>query len=63
VIATATRTLQMGFVLGVGLSFAVGVGLYFGAGLFSKNELVVHLIRIGLPVQTYISASLSLQRI
>nr|XP_007148878.1 hypothetical protein PHAVU_005G021900g [Phaseolus vulgaris]ESW20872.1 hypothetical protein PHAVU_005G021900g [Phaseolus vulgaris] len=49
VIATATRTLQMGFVLGVGLSFAVGVGLYFGAGLFSKNELVVHLIRIGLP--------------
>ncbi|KAK7334634.1 hypothetical protein VNO80_26394 [Phaseolus coccineus] len=49
VIATATRTLQMSFVLGVGLSFAVGVGLYFGAGIFSKSVLVVHLIRIGLP--------------
>ncbi|XP_027366377.1 protein DETOXIFICATION 43-like isoform X2 [Abrus precatorius] len=47
--AAATRTLQMGFVLGVGLSFAVGVGLYFGAGIFSKNINVVHLIKIGLP--------------
>lgn len=50
VIAAATRTLQMSFVLGVGLSLAVGVGLYFGAGIFSKSVLVVHLIRIGLPV-------------
>ncbi|KAG2372483.1 Protein DETOXIFICATION 43 [Vigna angularis] len=49
VIAAATRTLQMSFVLGVGLSLAVGVGLYFGAGIFSKSVLVVHLIRIGLP--------------
>ncbi|XP_020219082.1 protein DETOXIFICATION 43 [Cajanus cajan] len=49
VLATATRTLQMSFILGVGLSLAVGVGLYFGAGIFSKSVLVVHLIRIGLP--------------
>ncbi|CAJ1958865.1 unnamed protein product [Sphenostylis stenocarpa] len=49
VIAAATRTLQMSFVLGVGLSLAVGVGLYFGAGIFSKSVLVVHLIRLGLP--------------
>jgi len=53
VIAAATRTLQMSFVLGVGLSLAVGVGLYFGAGIFSKSVLVVHLIRIGLPVQIF----------
>ncbi|KAL2998379.1 hypothetical protein AAZX31_09G096300 [Glycine max] len=49
VLVAATRTLQMSFVLGVGLSFAVGFGLYFGAGIFSKSVLVVHLIRIGLP--------------
>ncbi|XP_061348399.1 protein DETOXIFICATION 43-like isoform X1 [Gastrolobium bilobum] len=49
VTATATRTLQMSFVLGVGLSVIVGVGLYFGAGIFSKSVLVVHLIRIGIP--------------
>ncbi|KAK7323207.1 hypothetical protein VNO77_26671 [Canavalia gladiata] len=49
VIVVATRTLQMSFILGMGLSLAVGVGLYFGAGIFSKSVLVVHLIRIGLP--------------
>ncbi|XP_061343267.1 protein DETOXIFICATION 43-like isoform X1 [Gastrolobium bilobum] len=47
--AAATRTLQMSFVLGVGLSLAVGVGLYFGAGIFSKNVDVVHLIKLGIP--------------
>ncbi|RDX98389.1 Protein DETOXIFICATION 43, partial [Mucuna pruriens] len=47
--AAATRTLQMSFVLGVGLSLAVGVGLYFGAGIFSKNANVVHLIKISMP--------------
>ncbi|RDX67808.1 Protein DETOXIFICATION 43, partial [Mucuna pruriens] len=47
--AAATKTLQMSFVLGVGLSLAVGVGLYFGAGVFSKNVHVVHLIKIGIP--------------
>ncbi|TKY68144.1 MATE efflux family protein FRD3 [Spatholobus suberectus] len=48
-IAAATRTLQMSFVLGVGLSLAVAVGLYFGAGIFSRNVHVVHLIKIGIP--------------
>ncbi|PQP96451.1 hypothetical protein Pyn_01941 [Prunus yedoensis var. nudiflora] len=48
-LATATRVLQMSFILGVGLTFVVGVGLYFGAGIFSSNVNVLHLIRIGLP--------------
>ncbi|OIW11764.1 hypothetical protein TanjilG_10966 [Lupinus angustifolius] len=47
--AAATRTLQMSFVLGVGLSLVVGFGLYFGAGIFSQDVLVVKLIRLGLP--------------
>lgn len=50
--AAATRTLQMTFVLGIGLSFAVAVGLYFGAGIFSKNVTVVQLIKISMPVYT-----------
>ncbi|CAL5196298.1 unnamed protein product [Lathyrus oleraceus] len=48
--AAATRTLQFGFLLGVGLSLIVGVGLYFGAGIFSKNLQVIHFIRIGAPI-------------
>ncbi|CAJ1932371.1 unnamed protein product [Sphenostylis stenocarpa] len=48
VTAAATRTLQMSFVLGVGLS-VVGVGLYFGAGTFSNNVHVKHIIRMGAP--------------
>ncbi|PQP96447.1 protein DETOXIFICATION 43 [Prunus yedoensis var. nudiflora] len=47
--ATATRVLQMSFILGVGLAFVVGIGLYFGAGIFSRDVNVLHLIRIGLP--------------
>ncbi|XP_027909479.1 protein DETOXIFICATION 43-like isoform X1 [Vigna unguiculata] len=47
--AAAIRTLQMAFVLGMGLSLTVGLGLYFGAGIFSRNIHVVHLIKIGLP--------------
>ncbi|XP_058768734.1 protein DETOXIFICATION 43-like [Vicia villosa] len=49
VTTAATRTLQMSFVLGVGLSLLVGGGLYFGAGVFSKDVAVIHLIRLGLP--------------
>ncbi|WJX30984.1 hypothetical protein P8452_19467 [Trifolium repens] len=49
VTTAATRTLQMSFVLGIGLSLIVGGGLYFGAGVFSKNVAVIHLIRLGLP--------------
>ncbi|RDX97466.1 Protein DETOXIFICATION 43, partial [Mucuna pruriens] len=60
VIVAATRTLQMSFILGVGLSLAVGVGLYFGAGIFSKSVLVVHLIRIGLPVTVSLASVASL---
>ncbi|XP_021800634.1 protein DETOXIFICATION 43-like isoform X2 [Prunus avium] len=48
-LATATRVLQMSFILGVGLTFVVGIGLYFGAGIFSSDVNVLHLIRIGLP--------------
>ncbi|KAL1300760.1 hypothetical protein AAHE18_18G204300 [Arachis hypogaea] len=45
--SSATRTLQMSFVLGLFLTFLVAFGLYFGAGLFSKNHQVVQLIRLG----------------
>ncbi|KAM1363725.1 hypothetical protein ACFX15_028071 [Malus domestica] len=47
--ATATRVLQMSFILGVGLALLVGIGLYFGAGVFSRDVNVLHLIKIGLP--------------
>ncbi|KAG6406278.1 hypothetical protein SASPL_133878 [Salvia splendens] len=36
--AAATRVLQMGFVLGIGLAVLVGVGLQFGSGIFSKDK-------------------------
>ncbi|MED6148229.1 hypothetical protein PIB30_051063 [Stylosanthes scabra] len=49
VIAAATRTLQMCFILGVALSVVVGGGLYFGAGVFSKSLAVIHLIRVAIP--------------
>ncbi|MED6163565.1 hypothetical protein PIB30_081216 [Stylosanthes scabra] len=49
VVAAATRTLQMCFILGVALSTVVGSGLYFGAGVFSKSLAVIHLIRVGIP--------------
>uniref|UniRef100_A0A2N9HYZ5 Protein DETOXIFICATION n=1 Tax=Fagus sylvatica TaxID=28930 RepID=A0A2N9HYZ5_FAGSY len=47
--ATATRVLQMSFVLGSGLALVVGIGLYYGAGIFSRDVNVLHLIKIGLP--------------
>ncbi|KAK8639863.1 hypothetical protein V6N13_138229 [Hibiscus sabdariffa] len=49
VTATASRVMQMSFVLGVGLAVVVGVGLYFGSGIFSKDASVIHLISIGVP--------------
>ncbi|KAF8083055.1 hypothetical protein N665_0794s0016 [Sinapis alba] len=49
VTAATSRVLQMGFVLGLGLSVFVGLGLYFGAGVFSKDPAVIHLIAIGVP--------------
>ncbi|MED6119055.1 Protein DETOXIFICATION 42, variant 2 [Stylosanthes scabra] len=47
--ATASRVLQMGLVLGVGLAFILGTGLHFGAKLFTQDVNVLHLIRIGIP--------------
>ncbi|GFY92240.1 MATE efflux family protein [Actinidia rufa] len=48
--AAASRVLQMGFVLGLGLAVVVGLGLQFGSGIFSKDKHVIHLISIGIPV-------------
>ncbi|XP_031371597.1 protein DETOXIFICATION 43 isoform X1 [Punica granatum] len=45
----ATRVLQMGFVLGLGLAVLVGVGLRFGSGVFSKDMTVQHIIFVGIP--------------
>ena len=50
--------MQMGFVLGLGLSVFVGLGLYFGAGIFTKDPAVIHLIAIGIPVLIYNTISL-----
>ncbi|XP_057513972.1 protein DETOXIFICATION 43-like [Actinidia eriantha] len=47
--AAASRVLQMGFVLGLGLAVVVGLGLQFGSGIFSKDKHVIHLISIGIP--------------
>ncbi|PNY07665.1 MATE efflux family protein FRD3-like [Trifolium pratense] len=60
VTTAATRTLQMSFVLGVGLSLVVGGGLYFGAGVFSKDVAVIHLIRLGIPVLVSLASVTSL---
>ncbi|KAF8022311.1 hypothetical protein BT93_G2459 [Corymbia citriodora subsp. variegata] len=47
--AAASRVLQMGFILGLGLAVIVGVGLRFGSGVFSKDVNVQHLIFVGIP--------------
>ncbi|GAB2216672.1 hypothetical protein Droror1_Dr00024449, partial [Drosera rotundifolia] len=47
--AAATRVLQMGFVLGLGLSVFVGLGLRFGGIIFSKDVSVLNLIYIAIP--------------
>ncbi|CAN6454124.1 unnamed protein product [Victoria cruziana] len=47
--ATASRVLQLGFVLGLALSVVVGVGLQFGARLFTKDPHVILLMHIGIP--------------
>ncbi|GAB4832593.1 Protein DETOXIFICATION 42 [Ancistrocladus abbreviatus] len=47
--AAASRVLQMGFVLGLGLAVVVGVGLRFGDGIFSKDANVLNLICVGIP--------------
>ncbi|KAL7618732.1 hypothetical protein Lser_V15G03969 [Lactuca serriola] len=47
--AAAARVLQMGFVMGLGLSLLVGLGLEFGSGVFTKDINVKHIIAIGVP--------------
>ncbi|KAJ4969853.1 hypothetical protein NE237_002952 [Protea cynaroides] len=47
--ATASRVLQLGFVLGLVLSVVLGVGLQFASRLFTKDIDVLHLISIGIP--------------
>lgn len=47
--ATATRVLQMSFILGIGLAIVVGIGMFFGAGIFSRDINVQNLIHLGLP--------------
>ncbi|KAL2940416.1 Protein DETOXIFICATION 43 [Bienertia sinuspersici] len=47
--AAASRVLQMGFVLGLGLSVVVGLGLQFGDRIFSNNLSVLHLISTAVP--------------
>ncbi|EPS63682.1 hypothetical protein M569_11101 [Genlisea aurea] len=45
----AARVLQMGFVLGLGLSVVVGLGLWFGSGVFSRDKQVLRMITVGIP--------------
>ncbi|PWA61979.1 MATE efflux family protein [Artemisia annua] len=47
--AAATRLLQMGCVMGLGLALLVGLGLQFGSGVFTKDTNVKHIITIGIP--------------
>ncbi|KAF8010060.1 hypothetical protein BT93_J0894 [Corymbia citriodora subsp. variegata] len=47
--AAASRVLQMGFVLGLGLAVVVGVGLRFGSNVFTKDINVKQIIFVGLP--------------
>ncbi|KAJ6299386.1 hypothetical protein OIU76_020372 [Salix suchowensis] len=47
--ASATRVLQMSFILGLGLAVVVGLGLHFGDIIFSKDLTVLHFIAIGIP--------------
>ncbi|GKU88654.1 hypothetical protein SLEP1_g2891 [Rubroshorea leprosula] len=49
VTSTATRVLQMSFVLGMALSVVVGLGLYYGSGIFSRDPKVLQIICIGVP--------------
>lgn len=47
--STASRVLQLGFVLGLVLCFMLGFGLKFAARLFTKDVNVLNLITIGIP--------------
>ncbi|XP_031488046.1 protein DETOXIFICATION 42-like [Nymphaea colorata] len=47
--ATASRVLQLGFVLGLILSVVLGVGLQYASRLFTKDPNVIQLMHIGIP--------------
>ncbi|KAJ0961178.1 hypothetical protein J5N97_000862 [Dioscorea zingiberensis] len=47
--AAASRVLQFGVILGLGLSVILAIGLQFGSRLFTKDTDVLHLIHIGIP--------------
>ncbi|KAL2921842.1 Protein DETOXIFICATION 42 [Bienertia sinuspersici] len=49
VTSTASRVLQLGFVLGLILSFMLGFGLKFAARLFTNDVNVLNLITTGIP--------------
>ncbi|PWA43551.1 multi antimicrobial extrusion protein [Artemisia annua] len=46
----ASRVLQMGFVLGLGVVLLIGLGLQFGSGVFTKDIYVQRIISIGIPI-------------
>ncbi|OMO71590.1 Multi antimicrobial extrusion protein [Corchorus olitorius] len=48
-IATSSRVLQIGIVMGLLLSFILEVGLQFASGLFTKDMGVLQLISLGIP--------------
>ncbi|KAI3826952.1 hypothetical protein L1987_01012 [Smallanthus sonchifolius] len=48
--AAATRVLQMGFVMGLGVTLLIGLGLQFGSSVFTKDINVKHIITIGIPI-------------
>ncbi|CAI0412696.1 unnamed protein product [Linum tenue] len=47
--ATASRVLQLGWLLGLVLALVLGLGLTFGARIFTNDVDVLHLIGIGIP--------------
>ncbi|EEF48909.1 DNA-damage-inducible protein f, putative [Ricinus communis] len=48
-IATASRVLQLGLLLGLMLAVVLGLGLSYGARLFTSDVNVLHMISIGIP--------------
>ncbi|KAF3780576.1 DETOXIFICATION 42 protein [Nymphaea thermarum] len=46
---TASRVLQLGFVLGLILSIVLGVGLQFASRLFTEDPRVMQLMHVGIP--------------
>ncbi|CAA6667320.1 unnamed protein product [Spirodela intermedia] len=48
-VAVASRVLQLGIILGLGLSAVIGIGMKFGSGIFTKDKNVQKLIHTVLP--------------